>query len=234
MSEPPVEDPHAADELALELARGTGEAERAARAVSLVVELLDGCDAAGITVADPHGFQTLASSSAVATACDRLQYELRQGPCVDTVRSHHTVFSEAVDVDPRWPEWGPLVASTHDIGSVYSLLLYTRAEAYGALNLYSRRGHGFTGDDLALAPSLAAHISVAAVDARQIDQLGMAMATRTVIGQAEGILMERYRVTAGEAFEMLRRRSQEANCRLVRLAEDLVNTGEWPGGSPAG
>ena len=63
---------------------------------------------------------------------------------------------------------------------------------------------------------------------RQIEQLQQALASRDVIGQAKGILMERYRITADEAFEKLRLASQHANRKLNSLAEELAATGQWP------
>jgi AmiR/NasT family two-component response regulator len=59
-------------------------------------------------------------------------------------------------------------------------------------------------------------------------QLNQALESRDVIGQAKGILMERNRVTADEAFDMLRRASQQVNRKLRDLAEDIASTGEEP------
>ena len=63
---------------------------------------------------------------------------------------------------------------------------------------------------------------------REIEHLRRALVTRTVIGQAIGILMERRRITAEEAFEELKNASQRANVKLAQIAEDLTETGEWP------
>ena len=63
---------------------------------------------------------------------------------------------------------------------------------------------------------------------RQVEQLQLALETRDVIGQAKGILMERFRITADEAFDLLRVASQHRNRKLNALAADLAATGEWP------
>lgn len=146
---------------------------------------------------------------------------------MDTVRTSQTVVSDDVAADPRWPALGRQVAKEYGIGSVLSLLLYDGEDSYGALNLYTDRSHGFSTEDYVLAQSLAAHLAVAAAAGRRTDQLGAAIVSRTVIGQAEGILIERYKVTPDQAFDLLRRRSQHANRKVVSLAEELVSTGEW-------
>jgi len=69
--------------------------------------------------------------------------------------------------------------------------------------------------------------AVAALTA-QVEHLQRALASRDVIGQAKGILMERYRITADEAFEKLRLASQHANRKLNGVAEELAATGQWP------
>lgn len=232
MSEPPTErSDDTAGEFARDLAEGSGERQRLDLGVALVVDLVGGCDHAGITVikTKPTRMVTVAASSKIAEACDQMQYDLDQGPCVDTVRTHQTVVSAAVGSDPRWPSWGPAVAKKYNIGSMLSLLLYTHADSYGALNLYSERPEAYTDEDLLIAQSLAPHLAVALVGGREHDQLGLAIVNRTLIGQAEGILIERHRVTAEQAFEMLRQRSQDANRRLVAIADDLVRTGQWEG-----
>ncbi len=209
------------------VAEGEGEAERLALGVSLVVELVEGCDHAGITRVGRGGARTAAASSEKTRLCDRLQYDLDEGPCLDTVRSHQTVVSNDVASDPRWPRWGPAVAEQYGVGSMISLLLYTHGDSYGALNLYADRPGAYSSEDLVVATTLAAHLAVAVAGGREIDNRTIAMVNRTVIGQAEGILMERYKITADQAFELLRESSLKSGDRLVRVAEELNRTGHW-------
>jgi hypothetical protein len=63
---------------------------------------------------------------------------------------------------------------------------------------------------------------------RRADNLHQALVTRELIGRAEGILMERERITSDQAFDILRRASQHLNVKLKAVAEDLVETGERP------
>ncbi len=212
---------------ARDVAEGKSETERLDLGVALFVELVEGCDHAGITRVVRGGPETVAASSEKARLCDQLQYDLGEGPCLDSVRSHQTVVSNAIASDPRWPRWGPAVAERYGIGSLLSLLLYTHGDSYGALNLYADRPQAYCSDDLVVAQSLAAHLAVAVAAGREIDQRDIAMVNRTVIGQAEGILMERFKVTADDAFELLREASVLSNNRLIRVAEELTRTGQW-------
>jgi hypothetical protein len=214
-------------EFARDLAQGEGETERLQLGVALVVELVEGCDYAGITRVGPGGGETVAASSEKARLCDQLQYDLHEGPCLDTVRSQQSVVSNDVASDPRWPRWCPAVAEQFGVGSLMSLLLYTHGDSYGALNLYADRPQAYSGEDLIVAQSLAAHLAVAVAGGREMDNRTIAMVNRTVIGQAEGILMERHRITADRAFELLRNASAKSGNRVLRVAEELTRTGHW-------
>ena len=198
-------------------------------AVAVVVEIVEGCDQAGVTMVTRDGLETMAATSELVTNGDQLQYELGEGPCVDTVKTHTTVISSNVASDPRWPHWGPVVAQRYGVGSMLSLLLYTGHDSYGALNLYSARPDAYNSEDILVAHSLAAHLAVAVAAAREIDHRSLAMVSRLVIGQAEGILMERYKVSAEQAFDLLRHLSEDSNRKLVLVAEELVATGTTKG-----
>ncbi|GAA2758636.1 hypothetical protein F4554_003721 [Actinopolymorpha rutila] len=112
------------------------------------------------------------------------------------------------------------------------LRLFTYAHTVGALNLYARSRNAFGRDDVEQGQALAAHAAVAVVGAQRIDQLSVALDTRTVIAQAQGILMERYRFTADQAFNVLVRVSSQANVKLRDVAIELVETRRTPGYRP--
>lgn len=110
-----------------------------------------------------------------------------------------------------------------------SFQLFTHADTIGALNLYSRGKDGFGVEDRHDGLALAAHIAIAITAADAIDHLGQALSSRTVTGQATGMLMERFKVTPDVAFRVLTRVSNEENIKLRDLAERLVRTGHPPG-----
>ena len=214
---------------ARELSVPHGEAERRTIGVELATSLIDGCDYAGVMILTKGGVESQATTSPIVLAGDELQYELGEGPCLDSLREHETVVSNDISRDRRWPRWGPAAAERYGIASMLSVLLFTEQTTYGALNLYSDRTDAYDREDVALAQALAAHLAVALASGRQIDQRSTAMLSRTVIGQAEGILMERFRLTAEQAFEVLSRLSQDTNRKLVELARELAETGHLTG-----
>ena len=214
---------------ARELSTSASEPQQLELAVATVVALVDGCDHAGVTMVTRDGLETMSATSERVRHSDHLQYELGEGPCLDTVQTHMTVISNEIGSDPRWPRWGPVVTQRYGFGSLLSLLLYTGHDSYGALNLYSGRPNAYTSEDILVAHSLAAHLAVAVAAAREIDHRGLAMVSRLVIGQAEGILMERYKITAEQAFDRLRNLSVDSNRKLILVAEEIVATGTSKG-----
>lgn len=176
---------------------------------------------------------TPAGSDDVVRRGDALQYELDEGPCLDSVRWHETVVSQDLSREERWPRWAPRVGTDLGIKGMMSLWLYTKAHSngahsYGVLNLYADQADAFEPQDHAIAQALAAQISVALAAQREIQQRSVAMSNRTVIGQAEGILMERLGVGADQAFAYLRRMSQTENRKLVTICNEIVDLRQLP------
>lgn len=196
--------------------------------VSLAPELIRGCDLVGISIITPDGIDTPAGTDEALNRIDELQFEMREGPCFDALEMHELVHSRNLAMDTRWPRWGPHVAQEIGVVCVLSYRLFTTADSLGVLNLYSRKAEAFDLDDIYNGEALAAHVAVALAASRQAEQLGMAIATRTVIGQAEGILMERFDISAEQAFAVLQRVSSHSNVKLNRVAEELVRTRETP------
>jgi len=114
------------------------------------------------------------------------------------------------------------------VGSMMSLLVYTDRHSYGALSLYAQRGNTFDADDVAVGQALAGHLAVIMTSGRDIDQLGLALHNRTIIGQAQGLLMARLNISADQAFDYLRRVSSHTNRKLAQVAEEIATTGRLP------
>ena len=207
-----------------------GPAQRLQTGVELVTQLVDSCDHAGATIASRRKMSTAAASDDLARRGDALQHELDEGPCLDVVRESRTVISQDLSRDRRWPGWAPRVVAELGVHSMMSLLLCTQDDTFGALNLYGDRSGAWGVDDIAVAHALAEHLAVAVADAWEIDHLGHAMTNRSLIGQAEGIVMERFKITADQARAYLRQISQDRNRKLVAVADVIVRTGQLPDG----
>ena len=196
--------------------------------VAMVVDLVDGCDHAGVTVGEGDALSSVATSDRVVLEGNLWQQELGEGPCADTVRLQQTVISHDLTVDRRWPRWAPRMVEA-GINAMMCLLLYTERDSFGALNLYGRRIGAWTRDDLTVADALAGYLAASVADAREIEHRSRAMSSRTTIGQAQGILMERYQIDAPTAFDFLRRVSQDSNRKLADIAREIVATRHVPG-----
>lgn len=199
------------------------------RAVALATQILPGCDAAGVCVVySGKRVDTHATSNEALAQVDALQHELKQGPCLDALRQQDTVESSDLSTDERWPTWGPEVASRLGLFSIVSYRLFSTESNLGALNLYGKSKSAFTADDVHDGVALAAHIGVALAGAQEVENLEKALGGRTVIGQATGILMERFDLTPDRAFGLLSKISQNRNLKLRPLAEQIVRTRSLP------
>lgn len=214
------------------LRREPSELETIERAIGVATEVVTGCDFAGITLVRHRGrIETPAATNDVARRGDQLQLELDQGPCLDVLREQEVVSCDDLRTDDRWPLWSPRVATELGVRSMLCFQLFTTSESLGALNLYARRPAAFDARDRATGLAFAAHLAVALSSRQDIDGHGHALVNRTTIGQAEGILMERYRLSPEQAFTFLKRVSQDSNTKLADVAEQLVESRLTPGGS---
>jgi GAF domain-containing protein len=193
--------------------------------VAMAVAMVPGAECAGISI----GRKRRSVSSAAATSdrprqFDALQDETGQGPCVDALYDQQTIRSDDVADDERWPD---LAARVADIGvaSMLCLQLFVEGDNLGALNLFSDQTGAFTDESEQVGLLLASHASVAVAQAQKIEHTNIALVNRDVIGQAKGILMERFKITADQAFGLLVTVSQDTNRKVHHVAEDLTRTG---------
>ena len=226
----PEDNPIVTDVVGVAQAMGAAGADmdRLELAVEAAVELVGPCLHAGITLFRGGECHTLAGSSEVPSMVNKLQNEMGEGPCHIPGREEEVVACPDLLRDPRWPDWGQRVHGELGLGSSLSLLVLTADDHYGTLSLYAGERHAFGDDDLAIAHALAGHLAVSLAASREIDGLGMALVSRTVIGQAEGIVMERLSVDADQALAYLKRVSSHTNTKLVEVALELVRTRELP------
>ena len=202
----------------------TGIQDTLELAVRSVVGIVGACDMACISIVGKGGIDTPAATDEATRVLDELQYELQEGPCFDAIRLKETVHVPDLANDGRWPTWGPKAVAELGVRSMVSYRLFVAGDTTGALSLYSRSSPGFDTTDLHQGLALAAHVAVAAGAALNVEHLEKGLVGRTVIGQAEGILMERFGLSADRAFQVLVRMSSQGNVKLHKVAEELVRT----------
>jgi hypothetical protein len=207
-------------------------------------------DRAGAHIA-PHGACTLtirrggvlscaASSDDDATRADLVEYETNMGPCVEAVeRGVETVVPDLAK-ETRWPKWAAnaarlgfksAAAAPADAGDGIALAInaYGRdLDSYGAEEMARTRAYAEEAARvLRLAYAMAEQAALAG-------QLESALASRSTIDQAVGVIMAQNRVPAEDAFAILRAASQHRNVKLREVAAALIEnlTGHPPSPAP--
>ena len=169
--------------------------------------------------------QSRAASGELPLRVDALQSESGQGPCLDAAYDQRVVRVPDLSKDMRWPDFAQ---AAYDIGarSMLSIQLFVEGDKLGALNLYGDEVNVFDEESEQIALLVAAHAAIAFSDAKEIEQLTQALDTRDLIGQAKGILMERFKITPQQAFLVLTKASSESNIKLRDVADHLTSSGE--------
>jgi GAF domain-containing protein len=198
------------------------------RIAQRAVEVVPACDFVGITLRRRRGRpESVAVTDPVARKCDDWQYELGEGPCLSAIAEDETYLIDDVARDPRWPRWGPRAAEV-GAASILSIRLADDAAALGALNLYSRKPHGWDADSVDLALVFASHAATAVSNTQLVSGLQTALQSRHLIGVAQGILMAQYDMGLETAFEVLRRYSSHTNVKLRDVAQRVVELRALP------
>jgi GAF domain-containing protein len=193
--------------------------------VSTAVRTLSPARHAGLIIVVRGDLVPQATTGAPPQRLDQLQQKLGDGPCIDAAQQQTVIRIEDTCADRRWPDFCAEAAGL-GVRSMLCVPLWVDERCLGTLSLYAEDPSAF-GDHHEQITTLLATLAVLALaEAQRADQLHTALRNRDVIGQAKGILMERHRITADEAFSYLSRASQAVNMKLTGVALHLVDTGE--------
>lgn len=184
---------------------------------------IPGAQYAGITLTrNAKHVETPATTHHWPLLLDKIQQRHLEGPCLTAAWDEQTVHVRDLETDDRFPNYRRDALAETPIRSIMAFQLFIADESLGALNIYAEEPNAFGDESRTLGLIFAAHSSVAWNSARRESQFQKALASRDVIGQAKGMIMERYRVDAVQAFELLRKLSQNSNVPLTAVASDLV------------
>jgi GAF domain-containing protein len=188
-------------------------------------ELIPGVDAAGVLLVgnDGHAHETLAPTSDLLFRLDELQMTTDEGPCLRAALGEVVVRVDDFRDEPRFPQYGP-EAVRLGVLSALSFKLYSAERTAGALNLFGCQPNSWDSESETIGMVLAAHAAAAILASRTEEQLQSALMTRDRIGQAKGIIMERFTIDDVGAFELLRRLSQDTNEKLVDVAQRVIDS----------
>jgi hypothetical protein len=186
-------------------------------------ESVPGAQHAGITVATRRGtVETVSSTHPLAAVLDDIQRRHSEGPCLSAAWDEQIIRIDDMAAEGRWPRYRRDALAQTPIRSVLSFRLFLERKAMGALNFYADSPHAFPEDAVAVGLLWASHTSLAWKMTERDQQYRAALQSRDIIGQAKGVAMERFDIGADQAFDMLKRLSQESNTPLAAIAERVV------------
>jgi GAF domain-containing protein len=164
---------------------------------------------------------------------DIKQQETGHGPCIEAAREQTLICMNDLRRDPRWPEFSA-EAQACGVSSMLCAPLWISERTLGALTLYAAQPAAFSAHDERIIELFATLAALALAEAQRTDHLRAALVNRDVIGQAKGIIMERYKLNPDAAFSTLTRISQDRNIKLHEVARQLIETGQLPGTTELG
>ena len=184
---------------------------------------IPGAQYAGVTVTrNAKNIDTPATTHKWPLLLDEIQQRHGEGPCLTAAWEEKTIHVADLETDDRFPLYRRDVLEQTPIRAIMAFQLFIADETMGALNVYAEHPHAFDQTSRDIGRIFAAHSSVAWNAARRDEQFKRALSSRDAIGQAKGMIMERYGVDAVRAFEVLRKLSQDSNVPLVQVATELV------------
>ena len=204
------------------------EADRESTLHAIVVSAtatISAAEAAGINLLDRNKVVPQAVHGEAPPVLDSLQQRTGSGPCIEASRDQRTIEIVDMHAESRWPRFTRRAVEL-GVLSMLCLPLWIDDRTLGSLSLYAGCPAAFDDTARKLAQLFATHAALAIGDAERTARLRRAMINRDVIGQAKGILMERHRITADQAHDLLTRASKQTNRKVVDLAQDLAATGQ--------
>ena len=190
---------------------------------------IPGAQYAGITVTrNGKHIETPAATHFYPMLLDKVQQRHQQGPCLTAAWEEKTIHVADLETDDRFPLYRQDALAETPIRTIMAFQLFIAGETMGALNVYADEPNVFGDESRNIGLVFAAHSSVAWNSARRDEQFKNALASRDVIGQAKGMIIERYGVDAVQAFELLRKLSQDSNVPLIKVATEIVADAQSP------
>jgi GAF domain-containing protein len=184
---------------------------------------IPGAQYVGVTVTtNRRVVDTPAATHRCAVVLDQIQQRHQEGPCLASAWEKQTVHIADLEKDFRWPRYRRDALAETPIRSIIAFQLFIADHSMGALNAYAEDPNAFTSESEEVGLIFATHSAVVWNSARRDEQFRRALASRDGIGQAKGMIMERYGIGSIQAFEMLQKLSQDSNVPLARIAQELV------------
>jgi hypothetical protein len=173
----------------------------------------------------PDGtLETLVAGTELARSFDEIQSSAQQGPCIEATDDDLVVVRDARH-EQRWPAY---ISQATKLGLLSQIGVRLRSDAHGVicLNLHSTTHTDIDAGSLGVAEHFGIHAGLALGHVLKAEHLNTAIGTRTVIGAATGIMMERYGMTQAAAFNFLLRQASTENRKVRLIASEVVEAVE--------
>jgi GAF domain-containing protein len=231
----------ALERLGLLSLRRVSMADLLQRIADLAKTVMPGNPEASVSLLVADRPSTVVSTGRLATDLDETQYGRGHGPCLHAARTGELTEIADTRTDSRWPDYMPQAAEHGALSSLsVPLAIDEDEQVTGALNIYAREPGAFDEDSRSAATRFAPYAAVAAGNLHayhsardRADNLQTALESRGIIDQAKGILMDRHRLTADQAFQVLAQMSMKTNRKVRAIAYDLVTSANYPNREPA-
>ena len=189
---------------------------------------VSGADGCGVTLQRRDRPLTVISTGSLADKLDEKQYGQDDGPCLEALRTGRVVRAPDLLDESRWRQY-PDYAASLGVRAALSVPIPAHTHTVGALNFYATEPHAFTDQDEQRLGRFAAQagggiaLAQRLADAEDFTrELQTAIRSRSLIDQAIGVVMHQERCRAEQAFDLLRRLSQESNTKLRDVCARLV------------
>lgn len=189
-------------------------------------QAVPGAQYAGITGTPRHrDIETTSATGPYPVILDKIQRQHREGPCLSAAWEHHSIQVDDLAADHRWPHYRMEALKRTPIRSILAFRLFGDNRTAGALNFHAEQADVFDDESVEVGLSLATHTTLAWTMLRREEQFRSALISRDLIGQAKGMLMERFNIDTVAAFALLKRLSQESNTPVAQIASRVVTAG---------
>ncbi|MDT5166809.1 MAG: hypothetical protein QOD02_114 [Mycobacterium sp.] len=225
---PEVADPATVFSALAEIIYHGSEANEVYAAICVAATLVvKGCDHASLLVRRDGRYVTVGASDRIAQRIDDMERLAGDGPCVDAIEEETPQIETDLTTPNQWPQLAArMVAETPVRGAMGFRILVDRRKT-GALNLFSDTPNVFDTESAGQAVVLASFASVAinaVAKGEDVSTLRRGLLSNREIGKAVGMLMMLHGVDEQEAFNVLRRYSQDLNIKIADVARTVIDS----------
>lgn len=187
--------------------------------------MVPGCDHASLLMRRQDSYATVAATDEVARRIDKLEQVVGDGPCLDAIEKEAAQIDADLTAHSQWPTLAARIVGETPVRGSMGFRLLVDHRKVGALNLFSDAPNVFgtaAAEQAIILAAFAAMAINAAIRGEQATTLRHGLASNREIGKAIGMLMVLNDISETEAFELLRRVSQDTNVRIADIAAEVV------------